>query len=112
MYYQLMYKRCARIFENTHKNLADLVIRYLSCITLTAYCGDVHQFKCANGQCILRSQRCDNQTDCDDDESNCYGNCAEDQHRCANQQCLDISNARCDGIAQCRDLSDERGCGM
>ena len=81
------------------------------CILSTAYCEGEDEFKCSNGQCINRTQRCDNQTDCDNDEVYCYGICRTDQYKCANQQCLDVSKARCDGVAHCRDLSDENGCG-
>lgn len=37
--------------------------------------------------------------------------CSENQFSCDNGRCLDI-RARCDGLAQCADISDEIGCGM
>lgn len=88
-----------------------------------------HQFTCANGRCIPASYECDLDNDCGDmSDENAYfcrksklslkldsfwrkslGNrpCRPDQVRCPNSYKCIPSTARCNGINNCGDNSDE-----
>jgi len=89
---------------------------------------DWHTFKCLSGdQCIQADGRCNGRHNCDDgsDELGCvtaWGApavlgtqpCREPfvsdvQFQCADQICIDVA-ARCNGVNNCADGSDEDGC--
>lgn len=67
------------------------------------------EFRCANGQCIIRSYLCDGDNDCLDgsDETSCpTAACGSRTFRCNNTACVQAT-LRCDGDADCADGSDE-----
>ncbi|KAH9491629.1 hypothetical protein Btru_031085 [Bulinus truncatus] len=70
------------------------------------------QWKCDNGDCILKHYICDSNVHCDDlsDERNCgfKGQCHHG-FECSDSKCL-RSREKCDGISDCIDRGDERDC--
>ncbi|CAE1329893.1 unnamed protein product [Acanthosepion pharaonis] len=99
-------------------------------VSSTTVCQN-NEFRCSNGQCILKSKRCDKMLDCSDnsDEENCgtttastkkknitgsqltttkptIKGCALDQFRCNSGSCIPISRY-CDTVLDCTDGSDE-----
>ncbi|XP_047486475.1 basement membrane-specific heparan sulfate proteoglycan core protein-like isoform X15 [Penaeus chinensis] len=76
-------------------------------------CEGSGMFKCdSDGTCLGSDKMCNGIKDCPsgEDEESCSGEmCQAGEYRCKNGDCIPISQ-RCDGLAQCRDQSDESGC--
>ncbi|GFT22526.1 uncharacterized protein NPIL_431351, partial [Nephila pilipes] len=74
-------------------------------------------FMCQNGNCIKRSEYCNNRNDCryNWDEQYCAigvsTSCPSGWSRCADNTRCFPSHWRCDGRTDCRDASDEKDCG-
>ena len=68
------------------------------------------QFRCANGQCIKATQKCNGEVDCADKSDETEGACKEDcppgNYRCSSGQCIDDIK-KCDGDPHCQDGTDE-----
>ena len=76
-------------------------------------CNETSQFRCRKTSvCIRSEQRCNAQYDCGagdyTDEEGCVERCIG-RFACDNGRC--VANAsKCDGVDDCGDASDERGC--
>ena len=73
-------------------------------------CNPCIQFRCANGQCVQGSWRCDGLKNCRDgtDEVGCLS-CRSDQFRCTSGRCISQHRV-CDKYNDCGDGSDETNC--
>ncbi|XP_052863350.1 basement membrane-specific heparan sulfate proteoglycan core protein [Anopheles cruzii] len=73
----------------------------------------VNEATCSNGDCILKTQICDGNRDCQDgsDETSCsrYQKCEPNQFKCRNNKCI-LKTWLCDGELDCNDGSDEENC--
>ncbi|XP_049279689.1 basement membrane-specific heparan sulfate proteoglycan core protein isoform X5 [Anopheles funestus] len=73
----------------------------------------VNEATCMNGDCILKTQICDGNRDCNDgsDETGCspYQQCEPNQFKCRNSKCV-LKTWLCDGEQDCGDGSDEENC--
>ena len=84
---------------------------YLCCFLAQRQCR-TNEFRCATGQCVLSTWKCDFERDCTDgsDEKNCpKKECATHRFTCANGHCINF-DWRCDGDNDCGDFSDETNC--
>ena len=78
------------------------------------------EFHCSNGKCILAKWRCNRKNECEDasDEKDCDDIClGPGEQKCSYLShsqvpgCYSFANQRCDGIWDCKNGADERGCG-
>ena len=82
-------------------------------------CGGL-EFRCASGECVHLSLRCNGRSDCQDGSDEACG-CSEfctgaSEFLCHDHLCVmapgsgPTSSPRCDGLSQCSDGSDEFSC--
>ncbi|RWS29491.1 low-density lipoprotein receptor-related protein 3-like protein, partial [Leptotrombidium deliense] len=78
------------------------------------------EFKCSNGKCILNKWRCNRRNECEDnsDEDKCDNLCTSaNEVRCdvesqdSSSGCYLFPSQRCNGIWDCSNGEDEKGCG-
>ncbi|XP_050723887.1 basement membrane-specific heparan sulfate proteoglycan core protein-like isoform X5 [Eriocheir sinensis] len=70
------------------------------------------QATCGSGECINKTQVCDNRPDCKDasDELRCSANgCEPNEYQCENRKCV-LKTWLCDSDNDCGDNSDEQNC--
>ncbi|XP_037314639.2 low-density lipoprotein receptor-related protein 8-like isoform X3 [Pungitius pungitius] len=70
------------------------------------------EFRCANGECVRLSWKCDGDADCKDksDESECpLLTCRPDEFQCGDGSCIH-GTKQCNKVHDCPDHSDESGC--
>ncbi|CAC5383712.1 ST14 [Mytilus coruscus] len=77
----------------------------------TAFCCSYDQYTCGDGECISRDYQCDSWVDCSkgEDDMGCPG-CDSDRFLCDNGDWCVKWYGICDGVDNCGDNSDERGC--
>ncbi|XP_061694919.1 low-density lipoprotein receptor-related protein 8-like isoform X3 [Syngnathoides biaculeatus] len=70
------------------------------------------EFRCANGECVRLSWKCDGDPDCKDksDELDCpLLTCRPDEFQCGDGSCIH-GTKQCNKVNDCPDHSDESGC--
>ncbi|KAK7944795.1 hypothetical protein WMY93_000523 [Mugilogobius chulae] len=70
------------------------------------------EFRCANGECVRLSWKCDGDPDCKDksDEIDCpLLTCRPDEFQCGDGSCIH-GTKQCNKVHDCLDHSDESGC--